>query len=619
MVFAALRHHRHHTNRGLQIYGHDSYPLGFDCSHPTIWPDGALPTTFWRTHLNQSPTTPYSIEEFQGGSFDPWGGPGFSKCGVLVNYEFVRIFYKNVIASAAKTFSLYMIYGGTNWGNLGHPGGYTSYDYAAAIAENRSVERQKYSETKLIANFVKVSPAYLAADPKQSNTTSVFTNTSSLTVTSVGGNNSATTFYIVRHYNYSSLSTTPYKLFLPTTSGNLSIPQLGGSLKLGPRDSKVHVSDYTVGTTNLLYSTAEIFTWNTFENRTVLLVYGEAGEHHELAVVSSNTPKIVQGESSSLALNQTGAAVIVAWNTSTVRSVVQIGQLEIFLLGKLLSGCSDPTNFNIDKASAYNYWVPELSNSASKMSFDSTESRATSIIVKAGYLVRGASVQGNKLYLSADFNATTSIEVIGVPTTMKYLLVNGEQVQHQVNGLGDWSANIPYKEPSLVIPELSTLNWKYIDNLPEVQPGYEDSSWTIASLPMSNNTVRNLTTPTSLYSSDYGYHTGSLIYRGHFTAQESSANFSINTQGGWAFGHSLWLNQTFIGSYAGVSTENNTNATYKLSSLQSGSPYTMTILIDHMGMEESGTVGTEWVPLFSQSFCQSLHALYCCSVDENTR
>lgn len=47
----------------VDIYGHDGYPLGFDCANPSTWPDGSLPTT-WRTlHEQQSPSTPYSVVE----------------------------------------------------------------------------------------------------------------------------------------------------------------------------------------------------------------------------------------------------------------------------------------------------------------------------------------------------------------------------------------------------------------------------------------------------------------------------------------------------------------------------------------------------------------------------
>jgi hypothetical protein len=55
----------------VDIYGHDGYPLGFDCANPSVWPESALPTNWHQLHEKQSPNTPYSIVEFQSGSFDP--------------------------------------------------------------------------------------------------------------------------------------------------------------------------------------------------------------------------------------------------------------------------------------------------------------------------------------------------------------------------------------------------------------------------------------------------------------------------------------------------------------------------------------------------------------------
>lgn len=52
------------TGKGaVDIYGHDGYPLGFDCSNPTVWPTGSIPTNYWTLHEEQSPGTPYSIVE----------------------------------------------------------------------------------------------------------------------------------------------------------------------------------------------------------------------------------------------------------------------------------------------------------------------------------------------------------------------------------------------------------------------------------------------------------------------------------------------------------------------------------------------------------------------------
>jgi len=84
----------------------------------------------------------------------------------------------------------------TNWGNLGHPGGYTSYDYAAAIAEDRTILQEKYSEVKLQANFLRASPAYLTAVPDHTANGS-HVNTAAISTTRLAGN--LTSFYVVRH------------------------------------------------------------------------------------------------------------------------------------------------------------------------------------------------------------------------------------------------------------------------------------------------------------------------------------------------------------------------------------------------------------------------------------
>jgi Glycosyl hydrolases family 35 len=103
----------------VDIYGHDAYPLGFDCSNPEKWNPGSLPTRWRANHMKQSPSTPFAMPEFQGGSYDPWAGPGFAKCAWLTGAPFERVFYKNAYAAGVTIFNIYMTYGGTNWGNLG--------------------------------------------------------------------------------------------------------------------------------------------------------------------------------------------------------------------------------------------------------------------------------------------------------------------------------------------------------------------------------------------------------------------------------------------------------------------------------------------------------------------
>lgn len=268
--------------------------------------------------------------------------------------EFERVFYKNNFAAGVTIFSLYMIFGGTNWGNIGHPGGYTSYDYGAvrnylqderphtktnmcviqAIRENRAVDREKYSELKLEANFLKVSPGYLVASAATSASTGVYNTNADIVTTPVLGSNGS--FFVVRHSDYSSEDSTNYTLSLPTSAGNISIPQLGGSLTLNGRDSKVHVTDYPVGDSALLYSTAEIFTWQKFDNKTVLVVYGGPNELHELAVVGATTGSLIEGDDVTIQQSNS-SSVIIQWETSTDRRIVQVGDLHIYILGTLPS------------------------------------------------------------------------------------------------------------------------------------------------------------------------------------------------------------------------------------------------------------------------------------------
>ncbi|WP_073498487.1 beta-galactosidase [Actinacidiphila paucisporea] len=130
----------------LDVDGPDSYPQGFNCSNPTKW--NGVPDLSYDHPAGK----PLYSPEFQGGAFDPWGGPGYDKCAQLINDQFADVFYKQNIAVGATAQSFYMTYGGTNWGWLGEPQNYTSYDYGAAIRENRQLD-PKYDEDKLIGYF----------------------------------------------------------------------------------------------------------------------------------------------------------------------------------------------------------------------------------------------------------------------------------------------------------------------------------------------------------------------------------------------------------------------------------------------------------------------------------
>lgn len=97
------------SNIHLHALTKDAYPQRFDCSNPTVW--APVTTNYHQYHETVNPSQPFYMPEFQGGSFDPWGGPGYDACEVLTGPDFMDVFYKWNWASNVKLISYYMVYG----------------------------------------------------------------------------------------------------------------------------------------------------------------------------------------------------------------------------------------------------------------------------------------------------------------------------------------------------------------------------------------------------------------------------------------------------------------------------------------------------------------------------
>lgn len=246
----------------------------------------------------------------------------------------------------------------------------------------------------------------------------------------------------------------------------------------------------------------------------------------------------------------------------------------------------------LDRNSAYNYWVTYLSATSSDPF--GPFSTAQPVIINGGYLIRNATMDGEALYVTGDLNSTTTLEIIGAPLSITDWYFNGQKIDHTTGTAPLLSGSVTYSSPAIDLPDLETLNWTSIDSLPELGSSYDDSLWTTADLTYTNNTYSpNLGTPTSLYASDYGYNTGSLVYRGRFTATGSESSLNIGLAGGEGFSASIWLNSTFIGSYVGNATDQSTVVSYSIPTLTAGTSYVLNVLIDQTGFEESQTQGAD--------------------------
>ncbi|KAJ6627468.1 glycoside hydrolase superfamily [Mycena sp. CBHHK59/15] len=572
----------------VNIYGYDSYPNGFNCANPYDWASDAVPEYFWGAHEEYSPQSLNAVYEFQGGAFDPWGGSGYDDCSILLGPEFERVFYKNEFAMSTTLLNLYMLFGGTNWGGIAHPGVYTSYDYGSAIAEDRSL-REKYYELKLQANFRTVSPAFLTSRPMNIFATQgSFTGNAALKTTQVldvVGNK--TGFYVVRQTDASTNAVQTYTLNLTTSIGAVTIPAIGGTLALNGKDSKIHVVDYAAGSTTLLYSTGEIMTWATIDGRDVILLYGNIGELHETAIKFTSkapTATVVSGKGSIKTKILAGNSLVLQY-TTTGQTVVEVGNAILYIL---------------DRANAYQFWVLHPPSTGTFAQF----STHNPILVKGGYLLRSVATSGSTLELTGDLNSTSSFEIIA-PAVFQSATFNGVRLSLTKTRYGTLTGQRNANLPVVALPDLATLKWKTADSLPEILPQYSDARWTVAN---HTSTVNPFPPNTSvvLIAGDYGFHTGNILWRAHFNATGAETGFTADVQGGAAFAYSVWLDGTFLGSWEGMHSHvwfrcanlcliriegdplySDFRGTFPFPGvLLKGSAHVLTILQDHMGYEE---------------------------------
>jgi len=81
--------------------------------------------------------SPIMIPELQGGWFNHYQlTHTYDDIYRYYGAPYTRMILETVLAQGGGVSSIYMFYGGTNWGTLGDPDVYTSYDYSACIRES---------------------------------------------------------------------------------------------------------------------------------------------------------------------------------------------------------------------------------------------------------------------------------------------------------------------------------------------------------------------------------------------------------------------------------------------------------------------------------------------------
>ncbi|KAI0170069.1 putative beta-galactosidase B [Pestalotiopsis sp. NC0098] len=552
----------------VDVVGLDSYPSCWSCNLSECTSTNgeyvAFQTAEYYDYFTvQSPTQPNFMPEFQGGSYNPWGGPQ-GGCPGDIGADFANLFYRNLIYQRVSAISLYMLFGGTSWGWHAAPVVATSYDYSSPISENRAIG-SKYYETKLLTQFTRVASGLSKTD-RLGNSTSYSSNPA-ITVSELRNPDTGAAFYVTQH-DYSPSSTTEtFTLNVSTSAGNFTIPRYGSTITINGHQSKIIVTDFAFGAKTLLYSTAEVLTYAIIDGKEVLALWVPTGESGEFTIDGVNSAKLTTCNGCANVSIIPGASnVTVSFMQNAGMSTVELADGSKVVL--------------LDRSAAYLFWSPSLDNNPLTAGNDT-------VLVQGPYLVRSATIEDNSLQLTGDTANATKITIFA-PQAVSSVSWNGKELEYESAECGALVAQLT-AEAQFDLPELS--GWKYTDSLPEVTSNYSATSnaWISATNSnTSNPTVPALNNPV-LYVDDYHIHVGNHIYRATFsTTSEPPTGVFLNITGGTAFGYSAWLNGNFIGSWLGLSYIDTEATTFSFSnaSLATEGDNVLVIVMDNSGHDQ---------------------------------
>ncbi|KAI8140736.1 beta galactosidase [Fennellomyces sp. T-0311] len=503
----------------VDIYGWDSYPLLFDCANPTEWPNNR--STHWRAmHEKLNPSQPFALYEFQGGAFDPWGGPGYDACRTMVNEQYAKVYYKNNYAQGATIQNLYMTYGGTSWGGVAKPSVYTSYDYAAPISEPGLMTPKGY-EAKIQGTFLHTVKPFLTTEHFEPETT----NSDIILVDGLADVNSNAKFYVAQHWLTKSQDLDEFKITVDTSDGKFTVPQKG-KLILNGRDAKILAADLDFNSQHLVYSTSEIFTYQAMGSHDVILVYAYEKEDGEFALKVKNGNIKVQTKDKSVSHKIKDGVLQVNYKHPKGTTPIYVSSKSGQDLLILVAGYDAATR----------WWAPIVD-----------EKTGERVLINGPYLVRGAEIADNKVAFTGDIDEDTDIQVV-VPENVKAFSWNGKDIKLRATGHGSWTGKLKFGRPTVEFTDLTKATWKYSPASPETQPDFDDSAWLDANHLQTNSVTVTDTYP-YLYADDYGFHTGNVWLRGKFNGTADITGFNLTCHSGDASAWMIWLNGEYLGGY----------------------------------------------------------------------
>jgi beta-galactosidase GanA len=534
------------TPNAPDLNGSDQYPEGFDCTDTNVFNSPPVLTS------DHNPNQPLMVPEYQGGSFDSWGGAGYPACAQLTGPDFENTFYKYYIAQGVTMQSIYMTVGGTDWGFNPAPFMYTSYDYGSPISEPGTLSF-KYPELKLTGELSQALPDLTMTDQ--------VTPPSILGLTTFEERNPQTgaTFLYLGNDGASPVTTTLAS---------------GESVTVPSHEAKFLVSDARFGRQRLMSTTSELLAQTTLGQQDVALMDGDNGSAGETRLSYAHRPSV------RVVSDPSGKPVSVNWNAAT--HVLTLGYTHSGLTQvSVTAGRSKLLLLLTDATTAGQFWVERTAGET--------------LLVRGSSLVRTASTGGRTVALTGDTSAAGPLQVWAGPRASS-LSWNGQRVFTSSTRGGALTAQLPGPPASLPLPSLSNGPWKFKFESGERLPGFDDSAWQVADHQTTDNPIQPTSTPV-LYAQDYGFLHGFVWYRGHFSATGNETSVALTADTGGFGSFAVWLNGRYLGSASTPTsihpfdnlddTPLSHTFTIPAGTVTAGKDNVLSVLTENMGQDES--------------------------------
>lgn len=203
----------------------------------------------------------------------------------------------------------------------------------------------KYSETKLFAQFLRVARDLTKVDLVNNGTG--YASTPDIFTNELRNPDTNAAFYVTIHTSSPSTNLTAFRLKVSTSSGNFTIPQYN-QLVLNGRESKIILTDFTVGKEKLVYLTAEVLTVSTQDNMPLVFLWLPEGEDGEFILTGVRSASVLKQDGcSNLNTTQRSGGLVVSYTQNTGSCVLKFDNGYRFAL--------------VDRLAAYNTWIPSTS------------------------------------------------------------------------------------------------------------------------------------------------------------------------------------------------------------------------------------------------------------------